>query len=234
MALPTAWLKWEMEVVRRSEVVPRIVTFYERYLQDQDVATFIRSTSQFYTTGTLARLATAHHRVTRRAAVMAVALVGGYESNGVLARALHDPDRGVRMIADATIHEVWKRYGTEDDQRRLSTIQRFVDAGLYATAVALATVAIGANPTYAEAWYWRAVAQFRLGRFVACREDCRRALELNVYHFGAANIMGHCYLKLGDPISALASFRKGLSLNPNQEALRFQVRKLERALEGRG
>jgi tetratricopeptide (TPR) repeat protein len=59
-------------------------------------------------------------------------------------------------------------------------------------------------------------------------------LKLNAYHFGAANIMGHCYLKLGDPISALASFRKGLSLNPNQEALRFQVRKLERALEGRG
>ena len=45
--------------------------------------------------------------------------------------------------------------------------------------------------------------------------------------------MGQCYLELNDPIGALDSFRRALTLHPGMEDVRAQVSYLERALEGK-
>ena len=60
---------------------------------------------------------------------------------------------------------------------------------------------------------------------------CHQALEINAYHFMAASVMGQAYLLLGDPVSALDSFRRALRLNPNMEEVRAQVIHLQRSLK---
>ncbi len=61
--------------------------------------------------------------------------------------------------------------------------------------------------------------------------DCRMALELNPYHFAAAAGMGQAYLEMRDPVAALDAFRRALKLNPDLQAVRMQVARLERLIE---
>ncbi len=162
---------------------------------------------------------------------MALGLLGGYEVNRVLGQALQDSDRGVRLIAEALIREVWKRDGSEYDQQRLAQVLAWNRARRYEAARHLASSLIEQCPWFAEAWYQRGVAHFHLRRYSAAADDCHQALERNPYHFLAATTIGHCYLELGDPLVALQCFRRALSVCPDLEAVRSQVRHLQRVLE---
>ncbi|HTU25337.1 MAG TPA: tetratricopeptide repeat protein [Pirellulales bacterium] len=210
--------------------VPLINDFYHQYLIDQKTTTFIRSVSKHYTLGTLERLAHHSARVTRRAAVLAVGLIGGYESNATLGRALCDMDRGVRMIADSNIRLLWTRWGTSSQRRRLNAIVRMNAAQRHHEAVRLATQLIAAVEELPETWHQRAVAHFNLGNFELAIDDCRQALERNPYHFVAAATIGQAQLRLGDRRAALDSFRWAMRLNPGLETARVQVQHLERTL----
>ncbi len=214
--------------------LPRIVKIYHRYLMEEDSARFIRSVADHYLPATLARLAYAADRTTRRAAAMALGFLGDYQANHAMGRALQDSDRGVRLIAENAIREIWKRDGADEHQKRLESIVRLNGSGQFDAAVELATALIDDCPWYAEAWNQRAIALFQLQRYDASADDCQQTLELNPYHFPAAIGMGQCYLELEDPVAALECFRRGLQLNPNLEAVRAQIHYLQRSLEGRG
>ena len=86
--------------------------------------------------------------------------------------------------------------------------------------VRLATQLIDQTPSLAEAWNQRAYAHHALGQFAESVHDCHEALEINPYHFIAAVGMGRAYVELGNPISALESFRRALRLNPDLEGVR--------------
>jgi len=45
--------------------------------------------------------------------------------------------------------------------------------------------------------------------------------------------MGQAYLRLGNHVSALESFRRALKLNPDLEGVRVQVARLVRLVEGK-
>ncbi len=164
------------------------------------------------------------------AAALALGLIGGYDSNGALGRALTDSDRGVRTLAEDGIRSVWCRAGSTAQQQRLNAIIRLNAKKQFTTAVARATDLLREAPWYAEAYNQRAVAHFGLRHFVESIGDCREALELNPYHFGAAAGMGQCYLQLGNAASALECFRRALRLNPGLEGVRASVQHLERTL----
>jgi tetratricopeptide (TPR) repeat protein len=210
--------------------IPLINDFYHQYLIDQKATTFVRSVSKHYTTGTLERLADHNQRLTRRAAVLAVGLIGDFDSNATLGRALTDTDRGVRMIADNGIRLLWCRWGTSSQRRRLNTVIRMNAAHRHTDALRLASQLIDTAGDLSEAWNQRAVAYFGLGQFEASIRDCRQTLEMNPYHFVAAASMGQCHLQLGDRRSALESFRWAMRLNPCMETARAQVLHLERTL----
>ena len=85
-----------------------------------------------------------------------------------------------------------------------------------------------------------AKSSYALGRIEASRavweprgNTCHQALEINAYHFAAAAGMGQAQLQLGDQSSALESFRRALRLNPDLEAVRVQITRLSRRIEGR-
>jgi hypothetical protein len=162
---------------------------------------------------------------------LALSFCGDMRNNAVLGRALHDPDRGVRMLAESGVSEIWLRDGTPPQQLLLRKIVRLNGAGQAAEAARLATQLIAAAPRIAEAWNQRAVARFQVCDYVRSARDCRQALRLNRFHYKAAIGMAHCQLEFSDPVGALTSLRRAVALFPDLEAVRGQIRFLLRALE---
>jgi tetratricopeptide (TPR) repeat protein len=212
---------------------PCLNRLYHRYLTDENSAAFIKAVSGRYTLATLQRLAHRGGRSTRRAAVLSLGFLAGYESNAVLGRALHDRDRGVRMLAENAIRDVWFRAGSESQRQQLAILARLNGSRQFDTAAELAGELIDEAPWLAEAWNQRAIAYFHLARYEDSANDCQQTLEMNPYHFGAAVGMAHCYLEMNDAFAALDNFRRALRLNPSLETVRAQVDYLQRSLEGR-
>ncbi len=213
--------------------IPILLTWYERYVDERDEPLFAQAVAARYNTGTLQRLAQSSDRYRRRAAVLALGLLADYSSNAILGEALVDEDRGVRLLAEEGIRQLWARSGDRHQQKQLAEIMRLNDAGEFDKAVARASELLEQAPGLAELWNQRALAYFQLNRYSEAIRDCGRTLERNPYHFGAASGMGRCYLKLEDPISALECFRRALRLNPNLEQVRAQVVYLQKSLKDR-
>jgi tetratricopeptide (TPR) repeat protein len=212
---------------------PFLLALYRQYLKDRDSDTFARRTAECYSQGTLQRLVEHDGRLVRRAAVLALGLLGDYEANATLGRALQDEDRTVRMLAEGAIRNVWTRVGTEDQQEQLQTILRLNLAKHFQEVIRRASELLKVVPWFAEVWNQRAIAHFALGHYREAIHDCHQALEINAYHFAAAAGMGQAYLQMGDRASALESFRRALRLNPDLEAVRVQIARLTRQIEGR-
>jgi len=208
------------------------LVFYEQYLDHQDSDNYIRLVSESYSSGTLQRLTQNPLREIRRAAVLALGFIGEYDSNHTLGKALHDDDRTVRTLAENAIPTIWTRMGNEADRKELGVIIRLNVAQQYKEALILATHLVERDPCFAEAWNQRAFAHFGLDQFAESIRDGHEALEINPYHFVAATRMGHAYLELNNPISALECFRRALRLNPNLEGIRAHVTRLTRQVEG--
>ena len=204
---------------------------YHEYLVDEQSAKFVHEVSRRYTIGTLERLAEFGQRPARRAATLALGFLANFGSNGVLGRRLNDSDRCVRMLADNGIRDIWCRDGSDSEQQLLQVIIRLNNAGQYEQTICEAGQLQEQSPWFAEVWNQRAIAYFHQNAFSPAACDCRRALELNPYHFEAAVGMGQCYLELEDAYAALDAFRRALKLNPGLEGVRAQISFLERTLE---
>ncbi len=183
-----------------------------------------------YTEGTLQRVLASPDVKTRRAAALALGLVGGMDSNPAAAAALHDPDPVVQRFAADALWELWFRGGTADQTRRLREAAEDPDAP---AARAEFDALIRAAPAFAEARNQRAIWLFRRGEFARAAEDCEAVLRLNPFHFGAAAGLGQCLAKLGKPRAAIRAYRTALDINPALEHLRDAIRALEKSL-GRG
>jgi tetratricopeptide (TPR) repeat protein len=211
--------------------VPVLVNYYNRYLSNNDCAMFVKRVGRRYSNATLERLLTVGDYVTRRAAALALSLLGEYESNAALGRALVDRDRGVRMIADSGIRELWCRVGNHKQREALRRVTELNEERRHDEAAQLASRLIQEAPWIAEAWYQRGISYYHLGQYDAAIRDCHQAIEINPYHFSAAAGMGQCYLLQDNPVAALESFRRALRLNPGLEEVRAQVVRLQRSLK---
>jgi len=212
---------------------PLLLAIYNRYLEDRDSAGLILRTSEAYSIGTLQRLASHQRREVRRAAIVALCLIGGYECNATVGRAMSDEDRAVRILAENGIRWLWRRDGNPRQQRELAVIIRLNTSKAASEAHQRADQLVDSAPRIGEAWNQRAIAQFNLKRFTAAIGDCRQALELNPYHFAAAVGMGQCHIEKGEDRLALECFQRALRLNRNLEGVRACVRYLQRTLEDR-
>ncbi len=210
---------------------PVLVIYYNRYLTNNDCTMFVKRLVRRYSNPTLERLVALGDHITRRAAVLALSMVGDYSSNAVLGRALVDRDRGVRTIAESGIRELWCRIGSRDQQEKLREVADLNDQRHHLEAARLATELIHNSPWIAEAWCQRGTAHYHLGQYDAAVRDCHQALEINPYHFTAAAGMGQCYMLQDNPVAALEAFRRALRLNPGLEEVRAQVVRLQRSLK---
>lgn len=208
-----------------------VESLYLEHLRKPDADLFAAAISQVYVPATLERIVLSGSRIGRRAAVYALGLLGDYASNGVLGRALNDRDRGVRLLAETALRSVWCREGQTSQRRQLAGLIRHNSLHQYRHALADADRLIGRSPELAEAWNQRAIAHFGLQQYRSAIDDCRAAVDRNPYHFDAMAGMGQCYLRLGNDLGALKSFRLALGVNPELEGVRANVRMLERRLK---
>lgn len=211
---------------------PIIVDFYQRYLDDQDSAGFIKQVSRRYTCASLERLAVCGDRLARRASVLSLGYMADFTSNAVMGQALVDRDRGVRTLAENGIKELWRRVGSREQRLTLSAVIRLNQTKQYEEAIRLSSELIQESPWIAEAWCQRGTAYYHLSQYDAAIRDCHQALEINPYHFTAAAGMGQCHLLQDDPVAALEAFRRALRLNPGMEEVRVQVIQLQRSMKG--
>lgn len=181
-----------------------------------------------YTEGTLQRLIDSNNIQIRRAAVLALGLIGTMDANPRVASALHDEDPLVQMFAADALWELWFRGGTAEQNRLLRRASREADP--IRARVELDDL-IRQAPAFAEAFNQRAIWFFKRGEYARAIEDCEKTLQLNPHHFGAAAGLGQCYIKLGKPQGALRAFRTALQINPGLEHLRDTIRALEQTLE---
>lgn len=204
-----------------------LVEYYETFRRDGKADEFRRSVSARYSEATLARLLRIGGVQARRAAVLALGLVGGFESNAAVAGALQDKDPTVRNLADNALWSIWFRADTPENNKALDHVQDLILRDRFSEAVAAATALITRAPDFAEAYNQRAIALFRQGRFAASIADCRAVVARNPYHTGALSGLGQCQLQVGQIEEALDTFRKALKVQPYNESLRQVIAELE-------
>lgn len=205
--------------------------YYLQYLADENSADFIAAVSREYRLGTLERLYQNGDRTVRRASILSLGFLGDYGCNEIMGRALTDDDRGVRMLADHGIREIWGRQGSAAEQSEVHLLYRLNDWDCFEDAIVVANQLLTHNSKLSEAWNQRAIALCALGDFEGAIEDCRETLNCNRFHFPAAMGLAHCCLELEEPYEALDGFRLALKINPELDMVRQQVRELEQNLE---
>ena len=221
--------------------VPRLVEFYNRLpppQEDEDLEhwastvrdaleEFGRLVQAHYTEPTLGRLLTSHDPVCRRAAVVALGLVGTMAVNGAVAALLQDRDRLVRYLASDALWAIWSRGYSDNYNLELQKLLRQNDPW---TKLAGLDSLVRRATDFAEAYNQRAILYYRLGKFRKAIADCERVMRLNPHHFGAAAGMAQCYLKLNRPRAALRSFRVALAINPNLDDVEETIKAIEDVL----
>ncbi len=204
-----------------------LVDYFDTFLRDQDIEAFRLSVMARYGEGTLARLAQSGGTKAKRAAVLALGLVGSYEVNDVVGKRLADPDPVVRNLATNALWAIWFRADSAENNATLEQVRDLISRDRLQDAIELATKLINRAPTFAEAYNQRAIASFNLGDFAESAADCRRVLEHNPYHIGALGGLAKCYLELGQRDQAIATFRRSLKLQPFDSDLKRAITILE-------
>jgi tetratricopeptide (TPR) repeat protein len=182
-----------------------------------------------YAEGTLQRLADHPDPQARRAALLALHLLGTLASNDAVAALLRDDNRQVRQMAADALWAIWFRGANETNAKDLQKALQQTDPK---KGVAALTSLIRRAPDFAEAYNQRGILYFQLEEYDKCAADCDKALRLNKRHFGAASGLGRCYLRLRLPGPALKAFRTAYDINPNLEGVQDAIRDLESVLGG--
>lgn len=193
--------------------------------------TFKRRVGERYSEGTLQRLRESRHAPTRRAAVLALGMLGTMASNQTVAAQLHDDDRVVRQLAADALWSIWFRGDTEANNQELQRLTQLRDRD---KALAGLDALIRKAPNFAEAYNQRAIVYFRLKQYQKSIADCEKVVELNPFHFGAYAGMAQCHVHLNKPRPALKAFRGALKINPTMDDVEDAIRALEKALGEEG
>ncbi len=204
-----------------------LVDYYQTYLRDHDIDAFRQHVSARYMEGTLARQIESPNVQARRAAVLALGLLGSFEVNAAVARALRDDDPTVRSLADNALWAIWFRADTPENNAMLEQVGVLINQQRLEDAIELSTRLIARAPRFAEAYNKRAIAEFFLGRYKESAEDCRLVLVRNPYHLGALSGLAGCQLRLGQREAAIETLRRAAKLQPHNQDLRERIASLE-------
>jgi len=200
-----------------------IATYYEAFLRDHDIDAFLQRVTTRYSEGTLTRLVESGPTMSRRAAVLALGLVGSYATNASVARGLRDRDPVVRALADHALWAIWFRADTAENNEALGFVRELIGRQQYRIAEEYATRLILKAPKFAEAYNQRAIAHFFQEHYEASAADCQLTLKLNPYHIGALGGLAQCQKLLDQRKEAIKTLRRALQLQPYHEGLKRAI-----------
>lgn len=214
----------------------RLVSAYRRYLSNSDTPRFSVEVGQYYSTTTLVRLLSMGGVELRRAAALALGILGDQEAVEPLGRRLCDADRGVRLAADDAFRGLLIRNAAPTNQHQLLQIMHLNDGGEFAAALAPALILADQADGYCEAHHQLAVCWLGLGELAAAEDAFRRCLWCCRFHYAAWIGLAHCHLQLPEPTDqdlmiGLRCLNRALEICPDLEKARLESRKVERTLE---
>lgn len=208
----------------------RLATAYRRYLNSADAPHFASEVDEFYCCSTLATLLARGDVEMRRAAALALGMLGDHSSIEPLGRALSDADRGVRLASDDSFRALLIRDAAPLHHQQLLQVMHLNDGGEYAGALAPTMILVDQAPLYAEAHHQLAVCWHGLDNFYqaeaaysACLWHCR-------YHYPAWQGLARCRLMLGECEAAINVLQRCLEICPDVESARLQIRVIRRRL----
>jgi tetratricopeptide (TPR) repeat protein len=206
----------------------RLAEAYRRYLRSADTPTFASEVDVSYSRSTLVSLLRRGDVELRRAAALALGVLGDRVSIESLGRSLSDPDRGVRLAADDSFRALLVRDAAPLHHQQLLKVMHLCDGGEYAGALAPAMILCDQASDYAEAHHqlaicWHGLENFQQASlaYSACLWNCR-------YHYPAWHGLAKCRMMIGDADEALKALQRCLDICPDFEAVRLQIRAIER------
>ncbi len=193
---------------------------------------FKHRVAERYNEGTLLRLVAHGDTESRRAALLALGMLGTMNACAGVAACLRQEERETARLAADTLWTLWFRGDTPANNQELQRLARLRDRE---QALAGINALVERASEFAEAYNQRAIIYFRQKKFEHSIADCQKALELNPFHFGAQAGLGQCYMQMRKHRAALKAFRAALRLNPYMDGVAETIRALENALgeEGR-
>jgi tetratricopeptide (TPR) repeat protein len=169
--------------------------------------------------------------MTKRMGLGRLAEVGTMDDVPAMLSQLLDEDDMIRGIAEQAIWGVWMRANDSTVDPMFQVALDLMHQRRLGEAEAKFTEAIALKPEFAEAWHRRAETRVMTDRWDAARQDFEKAIELNPYHFGAFEGLGHCSLHLGRSDLAVEYFRRARELTPNMPDVPDALERAERLAE---
>jgi len=166
----------------------------------------------------------------RRQALRTLAVTGTMADVPRIAQALRDPDRTVRILAEAVLWEVWSRSGDKEIDRLFAAGVQEMSEGRWDDAVTTFTKVIARKPEFAEGWNKRATVYYLMGDYQKSLADCDEVMKRNPFHYGALSGYGMIYGRLDQPLRALEFYEQALGVNPNLDGVRDAVEILRNEL----
>jgi len=207
---------------------PVLLDYYQSFLKTQDVDKFLQSILARYNDATLLRLMDSSQIEVRRAAVLALGLVGGPKCNGPVAARMKDSDPMVRSFAEHALWGIWFRSDTPEHNQELTEIRNLISEQRLDEAMTRVNKLIDTAPQFAEARNQRAILHFIRGELDKSVDDCRAVVKRNPFHFGALSGMAQSLVKLGKPKDALDVFQELIKIQPHNEAVMEAIDMLQR------
>lgn len=209
----------------------RLIAAHDGFLETRSAVRFATSLRRFYSLGTLSAILLRGDLANRRAAAIALGIVGDSESLDPLGMALSDNDSCVRLAADESFRRLLIRAAEPKHRQRLLQVMRLNELSEHAAALAPALILADQAPDYAEVYHQLAICWYGLDHYDAATEAYHNCVVRCRYHYPAWLGMARCRIVVGDLNSALRSLRRAVEISPDLEAARVEIRALERKAE---
>lgn len=206
----------------------RLAAAYRRYLSTADSPQFAAEVDEHYRSETLCALLHRGDVELRRAAALALGMLGDGGSVDPLGRALADADRGVRLAADDSFRALLVRSAAPNHLQKLLQVMHLTDGGEFAAALPPAIILVDQAPRYAEAYHQLAICWFGLDNFVQAKAAYTACLWHCRFHYLSWQGLGRCYWRLGNHSGAMQCLERCLEICPDMETARMQLRAIRR------
>lgn len=208
----------------------RLATAYRRLLASSDAPQYAAEVDEHYSPNTLATLLVRGDVELRRAAAMALGLLGNRRSIEPLGRALRDTDRGVRLVADDSFRGLLLRDAAPTHHQQLLKVMHLTDGGEYAAALAPAMILVEQASMYAEAHFQLACCWHGLENHAKASQAYTQCLLRCRFHYTAWQGFARCRMADGEYRSAARALERCLEIVPDLESARVQLRTLRRRM----
>lgn len=206
----------------------RLIAAHDGFLETRSAVRFAAAIRRYYSLGTLSAILLRGDSANRRAAAIALGIVGDSETLDPLGMALSDNDNCVRLAADESFRRLLVRSAEPKHRQRLLQVTRLNELSEHAAALAPALILADQAPDYAEVYHQLAICWYGLDQYDAATEAYHNCVARCRYHYPAWLGMARCRIVVGDLNSALRSLRRAVEISPDLESARMEIQALER------